>query len=92
MRREPRGHARTANSWKRAAISGQGDVLAGYNLQALPGRAEFGYLPRNTQAVLLQPLCAGESMLVLGTDRGSRSPWRVGQRCAHIASLLREVR
>ena len=39
------------------------------DLQALPGRVEFGYLPRNTQAVLLLPLCAGASMLVLGADR-----------------------
>ena len=66
------------------------------DLQALPGRVEFGYLPRNAQAVLLQPLCAGESMLVLGTDRkrafSPRDIAWVSALGSQLAPLLREVR
>lgn len=39
------------------------------DLQALPARVELAALPRNTQAVLLQPVCGGRGVLVLGADR-----------------------
>ena len=56
-------------------------------LQALPGKSEFQYLPRNTQAVLLLPVGDRESssVLVLGADTAKSFTPRDVAWCLSIA-------
>jgi len=60
------GAARAGETCAAAMRSGTGNYLA--NLVLYPGRAEFvGFLPDNTQAVVVQPIGTG-GVLIAGTD------------------------
>jgi len=39
------------------------------DLQAVPARVDFSYLPRNTQSALIQPFADGAGAVVVGCDR-----------------------
>jgi hypothetical protein len=57
-------------TFKLAIEKGLGDLAHTYipDLQAVPARVEFLYLPKNTQCVLIQPLGAADALIV-GCDR-----------------------
>ena len=59
-------------------------------LQALPGKAEFQYLPRNTQAVLILPVGEKESSsaLVLGADTAKSFTPRDVAWCLSVATSI----